>query len=158
MPICKKCESRFPCKITIEGKRRNLAKRRYCLICSPFGAHNTIQLHITQPPKLERKCDSCQRDYIYEKSKGHKATRCNSCTQSERRKARKRRLVDLKGGQCEKCGYSKSLAGLHFHHKDPTIKEFEIKHVFGMKMDTLLREIEKCSLLCANCHAEEHER
>jgi hypothetical protein len=27
-----------------------------------------------------------------------------------------------------------------------------------MKMDTLLREIEKCSLLCANCHAEEHER
>lgn len=41
MPECKKCGNGFPNWVIVEGKRRNLASREYCLGCSPFGQHNT---------------------------------------------------------------------------------------------------------------------
>lgn len=66
------------------------------------------------------------------------------------------RMSDLKlerGGSCEKCGYSKNLAALHFHHKDPSSK---IAQVGQMPVATMEQEADKCVLLCANCHAEEH--
>ncbi|MBX3063171.1 MAG: hypothetical protein KF726_09365 [Anaerolineae bacterium] len=41
MMVCEKCGASFPTAIWIDGKRRILNKRRYCLICSPWGQHNT---------------------------------------------------------------------------------------------------------------------
>jgi hypothetical protein len=75
--------------------------------------------------------------------------------QANRRK-NKERLVQLHGGKCIRCGYSKSLAALVFHHTDNN-KEFGI----GAKghtrsFDKLVAEAAKCELLCANCHAETH--
>jgi len=43
--ICEKCNSPFFPSVKIEGKRRNLYKRRYCFSCSPFGKHNTRNLN-----------------------------------------------------------------------------------------------------------------
>lgn len=64
--------------------------------------------------------------------------------------------IDYKGGKCEKCGYDKSSWALDFHHKDPEQKSFSISK--GKKsFETLKPEIDKCELLCKNCHAEEHE-
>lgn len=76
-----------------------------------------------------------------------------------RRKAVKHTLVQEHGGKCEKCGYNKCEAALQFHHLDPTKKEFGLS-VRGLNrdIDILRKEAEKCILLCANCHAEEHER
>ena len=45
MPTCEKCGRVFPVQLVIEGKARILNRRRYCLSCSPFGTHNTRQLH-----------------------------------------------------------------------------------------------------------------
>ena len=41
MPICANCGSDFPNQIKIDGLVRNLRSRKFCLGCSPFGAHNT---------------------------------------------------------------------------------------------------------------------
>ena len=49
---------------------------------------------------------------------------------------------------------------LQFHHLDPSQKEFALSDInfnalsFNMKM--LKEEVNKCQLLCANCHAEQH--
>lgn len=83
--------------------------------------------------------------------------RCRSCTAELARRRRlriKRALVDHKGGACERCGYSKSLRALGFHHRDPSRKEFSIARANLNSLARLLREIEKCDLLCANCHME----
>ena len=71
----------------------------------------------------------------------------------------KHKLITYKGGKCGKCGYDKCEGALQFHHRDPSQKEFTIAEVNVnnlFSMQTLLDEVDKCDLLCANCHAEEH--
>lgn len=73
-----------------------------------------------------------------------------------RRTILKLRAIEYKGGRCSICGYNKCIAALEFHHRDPTQKEF---HWGRMKCSTwngIVTEIDKCDLLCANCHREIH--
>ena len=58
---------------------------------------------------------------------------------------------------CSKCDEAHP-ACLHFHHLDPSSKSLEISIavVHGWSIDRLKKEIAKCSVLCANCHAKEH--
>lgn len=79
--------------------------------------------------------------------------------QKVKQRAIKHQLILYKGGKCEKCGYNKCEGALQFHHKDPTQKEFTVSQINLSKelnMNILYKEIDKCELLCANCHAEEH--
>jgi hypothetical protein len=71
---------------------------------------------------------------------------------------RKVHLIQLKGGCCEKCGYNKNIAAFDFHHKDPNKKDFnlDVRKLSNTKMTILMEEVEKCDLLCANCHREIH--
>ena len=71
---------------------------------------------------------------------------------------RKLYLINLRGGKCEKCPYNKNLAALDFHHKDPTKKEsrLDMRHLSNSTMERIMKEFDKCLVLCANCHREEH--
>lgn len=57
---------------------------------------------------------------------------------------------------CENCGYNKNSAALVFHHKNPKDKSFEINIGVNKSYSKqrLLTEIDKCQLLCTNCHME----
>lgn len=44
MPTCQKCGKDFPNWIKLNGERKNISKRKYCLDCSPFGMHNTRKI------------------------------------------------------------------------------------------------------------------
>ena len=68
----------------------------------------------------------------------------------------KERAVKYKGGCCEKCGYDKCLWSLHFHHKNSNEKDFTINGK-SWKWEIIKNELDKCILLCANCHGEIHE-
>lgn len=67
--------------------------------------------------------------------------------------------LDYLGRQCVRCGYDKCLDALDFHHKDDATKEFTISDR-NIKLDWELIKIEldKCEVLCANCHREEHSK
>lgn len=65
-------------------------------------------------------------------------------------------LVEYKGGCCEKCGYNKSIGALQFHHIDPRIKDFQISGK-SYSFERLKKEVDKCIMVCANCHIEIHE-
>ncbi len=71
----------------------------------------------------------------------------------------KKRAIEISGGKCNHCGYNKHHEVLEFHHIDPKTKSFELsqKHM-GKKWETIENEINKCILLCSNCHKEEHIR
>lgn len=65
--------------------------------------------------------------------------------------------VKYKGGKCLNCGYNNNLAALEFHHKDPTQKDFNICKYAQTKLSNKIKiELDKCILLCANCHRTEH--
>ena len=72
------------------------------------------------------------------------------------RKKRKKELVDYKGGCCEKCGYNKSMNALQFHHINPDEKDFTIGGR-NYSEERMKKEVDKCVLLCGNCHSEIHE-
>jgi predicted HNH restriction endonuclease len=82
----------------------------------------------------------------------------NYANQQERARQRKRSLIAAKGGKCQNCGYKKSMVALQFHHLDPTKKDLRLdsRRLSNSSLDRILIEAEKCILLCANCHAEEH--
>lgn len=52
------------------------------------------------------------------------------------------------------CGYRRCSQNLHFHHVDPSRKRLELSSHCGAALDIFLVELEKCVLLCANCHGE----
>lgn len=77
----------------------------------------------------------------------------------QRRERIKRELLQLRGGKCRACGYSKSLSALCFHHRKPEDKIFSISGVRLMgRREALEAEVEKCEVYCLNCHAELHDR
>lgn len=71
------------------------------------------------------------------------------------RKRTKLKLVEYKGGKCQCCGYSKCIEALEFHHIDASSKEFSISGK-SSSFEKLKKEVDKCILVCSNCHKEIH--
>jgi transposase-like protein len=81
--------------------------------------------------------------------------RCRAEAVDRRRRKIKRILVSEAGGACVLCGYSRTLAALHFHHVDPAEKSFGLGYRgVTMSLEAARAEAAKCVLLCATCHAE----
>lgn len=76
---------------------------------------------------------------------------------TERRRKLKELAIEYKGGKCTRCNYNKSKSALEFHHLDPSEKEFGIGSGDTKSWQKLKLELEKCILVCANCHREIHE-
>jgi hypothetical protein len=68
-------------------------------------------------------------------------------------------LADYKIEQgCIRCGYDKCAAALDFHHRDPSTKLFEFGGPkFLRAIQDIWDEVDKCDVICKNCHAETHE-
>lgn len=163
MPICEKCNNEFPNRITVDNKIRILSSRKYCLVCSPFGKHNTVDLNTKIDITTEKICPICNTskplDQFYTRRGNKQYSYCKSCSNDmtiERYKQNKKLAIEYKGGKCSLCGYDKCDAALEFHHLDPTKKDFNISHHKGMSIENLKEELDKCILVCRNCHAELH--
>lgn len=102
-------------------------------------------------------CMYCEKEYMYVRGSGHTLKQCNSCQSNRRRFKLKKKCVDYLGGKCSECGYNKSLWSLDFHHEDPGKKDFSISGNHTRKWETVKAELDKCILLCRNCHGELHE-
>jgi len=74
----------------------------------------------------------------------------------ERRHARKIRAIEYKGGVCEHCKKSFHSAAFDFHHINPSEKELDPGLMMGLLDEKLFKELDKCILLCANCHRVHH--
>lgn len=78
---------------------------------------------------------------------------------SDRRKELKNKSIEYMGSMCSKCGYDKAKSALEFHHKDPTKKDFSISmRGYTMSWEKVKKELDKCIMVCANCHREIHEK
>ena len=100
-------------------------------------------------------CGETDRSKFYRKMK----TTCYKChgDHLERYRLQVRdEALAYKGGKCEHCGYNRYKGALEFHHKDPTQKDPQGLRKYNRTK--LFAELDKCVLLCSNCHREEHER
>ena len=118
-------------------------------------------------------CLKCGKEFLLPSGKGHKATRrfCYECLPYETTdrvgknmyhtlwkeyviKQIKRRY----GTSCTICGYNKNYAVLDFHHINIEEKEFSPAQLIhtSYDLDQIFQELDKCVLVCANCHREIH--
>lgn len=79
----------------------------------------------------------------------------NKISVTQWRRRTKILLVEYKGGKCSKCGYNKCIDALEFHHLNPDEKDFSISGIIK-SFNKLKSEVDKCILVCSNCHREIH--
>jgi hypothetical protein len=158
MPTCKLCSSNFPYRIVIEGKERILSSRKYCLECSPFNSHNTKNLLKTKSDTNIKylKCNTCFKEWKYIRGKGGTIKQCRSCVTKHRRTKGREKAHTYKGKCCLMCSYDRCKDSLHFHHIDQEEKSFQISRHMNRTWEILKSELDKCVLICANCHGEVH--
>lgn len=101
----------------------------------------------------------CSKHGLGPHSEG-KRVRCRKCLVEaviKRRRKVKLMAIEYKGNKCINCGYDKCVDALEFHHRDPNEKDFSLSnkgHCRSWK--EVRKELDKCDLLCANCHRELH--
>lgn len=84
--------------------------------------------------------------------------RCRPCRVDavhRRRQRVKQMSIEYLGGCCSRCGYKRYNGALEFHHRNPAEKDFEVSA--SLSWDKIQLELDKCDLLCSNCHREVHE-
>lgn len=134
MKNCAKCKKEFKSWVRVDGRVHNLKNRKFCLECSPFKKHNTKDLTLINViPKLS--------SYQHVKKFRHN---------------KKEKAIAYKGGKCVVCGYVRCQRNLAFHHLDPTNKDFNISTKSAWGFERLKKELDKCILVCHNCHGEIH--
>ena len=75
----------------------------------------------------------------------------------KRRKKVRQMAVEYKGGKCQVCGYNRCIEALEFHHSNSSGKDFSVSEKgYTRSWDRVKEELNKCMLLCANCHREFH--
>ncbi len=107
--------------------------------------------------KEETVCSMCKRKYIYRKNHGTTKV-CSKCLFLRIRIKNKIKCVKYKGGKCSMCGYNKCLRALTFHHVNPETKKFGISAELYKRWKDLQLELDKCILVCINCHSEIHSK
>lgn len=73
----------------------------------------------------------------------------------------KAEMIEKKGGACQdcECKYNgKNAAIFDFHHRNPEHKDIALnkKSLNRYSLDDIWKELEKCDLLCSNCHRMLH--
>lgn len=109
------------------------------------------------PPERPYKCRCGEKDpEKFSKTKRFICTKCQASYNNTRIRQIKEDAVSYLGGKCVSCGFSGHRSAFDFHHINPKNKEgnFSIsKHWVWKK---LKKELDKCVLLCANCHRGVH--
>lgn len=103
--------------------------------------------------RLKKWCsNSCRQKWRYKNDKNI-VNRNTYTEQKERAYSNKWKALQYKGGKCQKCGENRP-ATLCFHHRDPSQKELKLdgRSFANRKWETIKEEVDKCDLLCHNCH------
>jgi hypothetical protein len=115
----------------------------------------------------EKYCPRCKNnkppcEFYQRRGKYAGSVYCKICTNEqtmERQRLQKTLAIQYKGGSCIICGYNKCNSALEFHHLDPKEKDFSLGEMKQKKFnDEIKKELDKCVLLCANCHREIHSK
>lgn len=133
-----------------------MVKTKRCTSCGGFISNDK-----------NNKCKKCNK---IKNSKHHKfkktkkgnyiypfSDKWENVDQKRNHTRRKLWSIEYKGGKCHVCGYSKCVGALEFHHIEPEYKKFAISSTSGNISERVLKkELDKCVLLCSNCHREVH--
>ena len=142
---CKECKENNLFKLTFHHRDPN--EKEFTISDAKNSSWSKIKKEIDNCDIL---CQNCHRELHYNLKK------------DEERRKNKFVYLEYSGSSCIKCGYNKCQAALTFHHRDPNEKEFNIGGLneriktLSELNEVIKEELDKCDLLCSNCHVLEH--
>ena len=157
MKICRYCKKEFK-----PNNKKNICCSR---VCGSKTAANW-----PTPEEIGDKvfCPKCKRilykDSFYKVKGKHKYRLmkwCIDCNKRHVNTALRKYKIDIvkyMGGKCKFCGYNKCIHSLDIHHINPEHKDPNFKQMRKILRNDLKKELEKCVLICANCHREIHTK
>ncbi len=149
--ICQWCNQEF------EAKTKNT---KYCSrSCQSKASRDRIKKGINNKNKV---CAKCGKTFTI-RDQGYSRRYCYECipqtpkSGAENRKIIKKWALEYKGEKCCICGYNKCIEALDFHHIDPKEKDFILSdRNLILDWNEIKKELDKCILVCSNCHREIH--
>lgn len=115
-----------------------------------------------------KKCSICYEEkllseYYSRSSRGNKPyDRCKKCFNkyvSDRWITKKIESIVYKGSACLDCGITypnEPYVIFDFHHRDPEQKDVDWSDLKLRSDEKIKKELDKCDLLCSNCHRKRH--
>lgn len=144
--------------VTILHNEEEYIERKICPHCGRNLPYSNFTFKDKTHTKLSSWCRDCQK----EKAKEIRASNIEKYRSKDRenknRVYRKKRGIinSYKECGCVICGEKEPVC-LDFHHINPDDKNFDIGKQFHIKAtETIIKEIHKCVVLCANCHRKVH--
>lgn len=128
---------------------------KYCPKCKLHKELTDFSVNKTKRDNLNYQCKSCHSNYRkkhYQKNKQKYITKAknNRRIQEEKYNKYKESL------SCEICKENTTCC-LDFHHKNTSEKEFNVSSMKSfISFESLLKEINKCIVVCSNCHRKIH--
>ena len=127
--------------------------------CHKCGKHKSLgefAKNKTRPDGLQGTCKTCKKTYNkkhYQDNKNAYKSRA-----AQRRIDIRRWMLSVKETLCCNRCPENHIACLQFHHIDPSQKEMGIAQMVNQcwSVGKIQSEMDKCEVLCANCHAKEH--
>lgn len=112
---------------------------------------------------LQRKCYKCKeiksKDDFYNRNEKRKQSYCKGCFNRiimNRWLERKQKAILYKGNKCFDCNNQFPYPIYDFHHLDPSQKDYDWSKLKLQSWTTIIKELDKCILLCSNCHRLRH--
>ena len=110
--------------------------------------------------KRNNKCKSCHREYVKEHYNENKKEYIDRAKLSKKVYVKRNQefLSEIKDKlKCSEC-FEDHPAVLDFHHIDPIYKEKNVSRMIydGVSIKNIEKEIDKCIVLCSNCHRKLH--
>lgn len=146
-----------------------------CFECKEIKSFDEFYIHGRSKDGYSYVCKSCQRlrdkakyleikesgkvqkykEQNEEKIRAYNIEYQRSYRGSGRKQERKLQMCDYKGGKCVLCGLissERNIAAFDFHHLNPKEKEYGPSDMTNMRWSRITEELDKCVLLCSNCH------
>lgn len=145
-------DERYKIGIDLKAKQRKREMISRCAIC--LQVKDVGEFTVLKNGKPYSYCKKC----VSEKSKEHyQKNKEKICEDVAARKKSHKDSVDAYKMQigCMHCGYAVHPSALEFHHTDDN-KEGNVATMYSHSREKLFAEVEKCQVLCANCHRIEH--
>ena len=130
---------------------------KQCSKCKRILPYNNFRWRNKAQGKLHSQCKDCEKERDKQHYKESLERQQKILGTAIQQKARNQEIIeDYKTCGCQKCGDQRSYV-LDFHHKDKKLKENQVSYLAkSASVENLIKEIEKCVVLCSNCHREFH--
>lgn len=129
-----------------------------CVTCKSSKEESLFSFKNKETGKRNSSCKACHKEYVkrhYKNNKNDYIQRSKTSSQLYRKRNSDFLKEIKKKSKCENCGENHP-ATLDFHHIDDSTKDFSLSRNQGKSLKELQTEIEKCKILCSNCHRKLH--